>query len=49
MNTTWTDGMTKLMLEKYAQWINYMGSMKKFRKKLKCGNEYQQILTMNLV
>jgi len=30
----WTEGITKFMLEQYGKWMNYVGPMKKFKRKV---------------
>lgn len=38
----WTDGITRFMLERYAKWMNFIGPMKKFKKKVEM---WKQIAT----
>jgi len=38
----WTDGITGFMLERYAKWMNFIGPMKKFKKKV---DMWKQIAT----
>jgi len=32
-NSSWTEGITKFLLERYSKWMSYVGPMKKFKKK----------------
>jgi len=33
-NSSWTEGITKFLLERYSKWMSYVGPMKKFKKKI---------------
>ena len=47
-NSSWTEGITKFLVEKYSKWMSYVGPMKKLKKKLIYGNNWQLTSMRNL-